>query len=103
MAKMADYLLTSVSYGADRLSIERVVVRADLGGTPGPAETWTRQQLVRAIASGVVVCTARKQFDGGWVLGEHVTVAHEEAPAQGTRAPRRRDSCMALPEVRVAI
>lgn len=103
MSKWADYLLTSVSYGPDRSTIERVVVRADLGGTPGPAETWTRRQLVRAIASGTKVCTARKHFDGGWILGEPVTVAHDEPGAPDAPAPRRRDSCLALPEIRVGI
>lgn len=103
MTKWADYLMTSVSYGSDRSTIARVVVRADLGGLPGPAETWTRAQLVRAIESGVVVCTARKQIDGGWVLGERVTVAHGEAPAPGKGAPRRRDSRVALPEVQLAV
>lgn len=103
MLKWADYLMTSVSYGSDRTSIARVVVRADLGGVPGPTETWTRDQLVRALESGVVVCTARKQIDGGWVLGERVTVAHDEPPAPGKGAPKRRDSRVALPEVRPGV
>lgn len=103
MGKWADYLLTSVSYGPDRSTIERVVVRADLGGVPGPAETWTRAQLVRAIAAGVLVCTARKQFDGAWVLGEHVTVTLDEPQKAGAPALRRRDSCLSLPEARLAM
>ncbi len=103
MTKWADYILTSVTYGQDRASIDRVVVRADLGGTFGPPEVWTRQQLVRAIAAGRQVVTARKQIDGGWLLGEPVTVDHEPATSSETRAPRRRDSCLALPEAQLSL
>lgn len=76
MAKWADYLISAVRYETSSTEhhISQLRVHADRDDTMGPAETWTKNQVVVSINGGQRFKTIYKKADGKWYMGEDVRV-----------------------------
>ena len=74
MEKWADFGISHVRYDDEEIHIVRVKVGQDKGETLGPAEEWSRQQVVSAIEQGKTFVTILKGSDGKWQKGQDVHI-----------------------------
>lgn len=74
MEKWADYGISAVRYNDDRTHIVNVKVREDKGDGFGPAEEWSRKEVVSAMEVGTSFVTILKGSDGKWQKGQDVHI-----------------------------
>lgn len=100
MAKWADYLITKVRYNTRRTHIDRVMVQKDNDTSVGPAEQWSRDDVLRGLDGRWTFRTAPPGPDGKLTYGAKV----EPVTIQGERYIRtdanatRTDNLGSLPE-----
>jgi hypothetical protein len=79
--RWADYLISAIRYSSD--SNNRVIaylkVHMDEGDTVGESRTWTKDELLQAMAQGKTFTTIQKDSKGFWKKGEDVSITASSA------------------------
>ncbi len=72
--KWADYGISAVRYNSERTHIQKVEVREDQDDKFGPAQEWTRTQVVTAIERGISFVTILRDSERRWQQGQAVHI-----------------------------
>lgn len=74
MHKWADYLISAVRYeeNLNSKSISHFKIHLDNGNSVGEGSTWTKQEVLEAIAKGKSFLTIIKDERGKWKKGRGV-------------------------------
>jgi hypothetical protein len=100
MAKWADYGISKVRYDEERTHIVKVKVHEDKGDTFGPAQEWTRKQVVSAIEAGTTFVTILTGSDGKWKKGQdvHIIIVNDVKYIRTDQNAKESDNLENLPE-----
>ena len=74
--KWADYLISAVRYDSDlnNRMVAYLKVHEDVGHSVGESKTWTKAELIEALAKGKTFVTILRDGSGNWKKGYDVSI-----------------------------